>query len=650
MKKLFVATVLISISLISLSQEIDIIIPWDENPSFSEVFPEYENENVIGIVLAESYDYYYNQQGDLMSIHNIHRKLRLNNDESINKYNKFSVSLSGVVDVIDIKARVVKPNGTVVLFDEGNIKEVKDEVSGKNQKLFAVDGIEKGDDIEYYIIRRMTGSNFGRSFFQFEYPIQKTSFSISSPSNLFYAVKGYNNYPDATATVQVDGRNRFFCQKDSIPALKSERYAYYTPRRARVEFRLDYNHARGRSQLLTWNDAAQRIFQMMYSNVDAKELDKWTKLIGLKGLSQPESVTKIEEFLKKNIFIQDFHADEFSDFKFIRTKKVSSERGIVKLYANLFKKLGVKHEIVLTVDRSVVKFDPSFQSWNYLDEYLIYLPEFDKYIHPSYTNYRIGCVDGDLTATYGLFISLIKLGEFESAVGKIKYIEPTHYKSNYDNLSITVNLNLESANARVVTVRGFKGLSGGYLGRAYETLDEERKVNMLKNLMESKAPNPVYNTLKKLDKTDIDFITDAEFLIYSDFSSSSFLEMAGDKILFNIGETIGPQVELYFEEDRKVVGEYGFNRWYYRKIRFNVPDGYKIVNPEAAVMNFIVKSGNENIYGFISTQEYTDAVYTITIDEFYNRVYTELEHFDGFKDVVNAAADFNKVVLVLEPI
>lgn len=649
MKKLFLPTILFFISFISWSQEMDIIIPWDENPTFSEVFPEHENENVIGIVLKESYDYYYNQQGDLMTIHSIHRKLRLNNDESINKYNKFFVSLSGVVDVIDIKARVIKPNGYVVLFDSENIKEVRDEVSGKNQKLFAIDGIEKGDDIEYYIIRRMSGSNFGRSFFQFEYPMQKTSFSISSPSNLFYAVKGYNNYPDAKPIVQEDGRNKFVCEKDSIPALKSERYAYFTPRRARVEFRLDYNHARGRAQLLTWNDAAQRIFQMMYSNVDAKEIDKWTKLIGVKGLSQQESVAKVEEFIKKNVFIQEFHSDEFSDFKFIRTKKVSSERGIVKLYVNIFKKLGIKHEIVLTVDRSVVKFDPSFQSWNYLDEYLIYFPEFNKYIHPSYANYRIGCIDGDLTATYGLFISLVKLGDFESAVGKIKYIEPTHYKSNYDNLCITVNLNLENANAQVVIVRGFKGLSGGYLGRAYEAHDEERKVNMLKNLMESKAPNPVYNTLKTLENTDIDFIADAEFLIYSDFSSPSFLEMAGDKILLNIGETIGPQVELYFEEDRKVVGEYGFNRWYFRKIRFNVPDGYKIVNPEAAEMNFIVKSGDENIYGFISTQVYADNVYTITIDEFYNRVYTELEHFEGFKDVVNAAADFNKVVLVLEP-
>jgi len=43
-------------------------------------------------------------------------------------------------------------------------------------------------------------------------------------------------------------------------------------------------------------------------------------------------------------------------------------------------------------------------------------------------------------------------------------------------------------------------------------------------------------------------------------------------------------------------------------------------------------------------------MYKVIIDEYYKEIYLPEEHFEGFKNVVNAAVDFNKVVLVLESI
>ncbi|MCK7531629.1 MAG: hypothetical protein MZV63_11645 [Marinilabiliales bacterium] len=47
---------------------------------------------------------------------------------------------------------------------------------------------------------------------------------------------------------------------------------------------------------------------------------------------------------------------------------MTNEKGAVRIYANLFRSLGIKHEIVLTSERSLVKFDPDFQSWDYPPE------------------------------------------------------------------------------------------------------------------------------------------------------------------------------------------------------------------------------------------------------------------------------------------
>jgi len=52
--------------------------------------------------------------------------------------------------------------------------------------------------------------------------------------------------------------------------------------------------------------------------------------------------------------------------------------------------------------------------------------------------------------------------------------------------------------------------------------------------------------------------------------------------------------------------------------------------------------------GFNSSYQVEGNVVKITILEEYRRTYYPLSQFEDFKKVINAAADFNKVALVLE--
>lgn len=630
------------------AQDRDKKIMWEEKPDYISIETGHESENAIGIFYDEKTEYMYNPGGDLEMIHTLHRRIRLATDDAVNGFNKLSVSMSDVIEMIETKARVIKPDGKTVEFNQENIREIVDGESRDNFRIFAIDGIEKGDDIEYLIIRRMKSANFGRAFYQFEFPVLKASFELISPKNLKYAAKGYNGFPQPVADTTADGRNRLFCSTENLTGLRSEEYFYQNPGRARVEFKLEYNLARGRGSILRWSDAAQRIYELIYSDVDQKSVQKWLKSVGAGRGTSLEKAAAIEDYIKNNIHIDEGDSPEFNDLEFVRTRKVTDEQGVVRVYANLFRALGIKHEIVLTSERDHLKFDPDFQSWNYLRKYLIFLQDDRVYIDPANDLFRIGCVPGELTATWGLFISVVKIGDFESGVGKVKYIEPAPYSDNYDNMYIEISADPLTSVTRIKSTRGLKGLSGGYISLIYRNVDEEKKQELLKSVMESKATNPDYTNLTAADKTDIDFMRDAGFIILSDFSTASLLETAGDKLLLNFGEIIGPQVELYDQENKERSAESDFNRWYYRRLVFRVPEGYRIANPEASEMKITGNAGGETAFGFISSWTYSGDTYTVDIDEYYKRIFIEPSEFAGFRNVVNAAANFNKVVLILE--
>ncbi len=623
-------------------------IVWSAKPVFSNVNAENKDENVIGIWHKERYEYKYNDKGELVVFHTLHKKFKLNNDEAINQFNKISVSLSNVIDVLDIKARTIKPSGKVVEFDKNSIKEVQDEENGNSYKIFAIDGIEKGDDIEYYIQRKMLGMNFGRCTFQYTYPMQYASFELISPENLLFDAKGYNGFPNGEKSKSEDKLNVIRCNQSNISAIKGEKFSYLEPRKERVEFRLDFNLANGGSQKLTWDDAAIRVYENMYLGTDDKLMDKWLQLMDIKGNTTLEKVKNVELFVKNNIYVEKFTAPQLEDLQFIYDNKVTGSIGSVKLYANLFKKLGINHILVLTSERDNVKFDPDFQCWNYLDKYLIYFPDLDLYMDPSNVAFRVGTVNSLLTATEGLFIVPVKIGDFESAIGEIKYIKPTPDTDNYDNMNIDITVDVDNNTTRIVNERGFKGLSGGYLANYYAMMDEEQKQNMLKNMNQSKAPNPQYNVLEERENSNVEALKDAEFIIYADFTTDAFLENAGNKLLLSIGESIGPQSQMYFEEERKTKGENDWNRMYHREITFHVPEGYKITNPEVGKL-VVTEGSDEKIYGFISDYNYSGDVYKIIINEFYKHIFVKDNEFEGFKNVINAAADFNKITLVLQP-
>ncbi|MDB5235534.1 MAG: hypothetical protein JWR44_2527, partial [Hymenobacter sp.] len=131
--------------------------------------------------------------------------------------------------------------------------------------------------------------------------------------------------------------------------------------------------------------------------------------------------------------------------------------------------------------------------------------------------------------------------------------------------------------------------------------------------------------------------------------SPSLLDKAGPRYLFKIGTLLGPQSELYQKEERQFDVENDNNRRYLRTIRFDVPAGYSVRNLND--LNVDVKAGpdaGKPDFDFRSSYVQTGQTVTVNISENYRKVRWPKADFEAFRAVVNAAANFNKVVLVLD--
>jgi len=94
---------------------------------------------------------------------------------------------------------------------------------------------------------------------------------------------------------------------------------------------------------------------------------------------------------------------------------------------------------------------------------------------------------------------------------------------------------------------------------------------------------------------------------------------------------------------------------YYRRIEFVVPDGYKIADASKLKMDF--KHTNDK--GKVTMEfksEYKVQGNKLIVDctEYYRQISYPVELFEEFRkvinaaEVINAAADFNKIAIVLE--
>jgi hypothetical protein len=621
---------------------------WQENRKRYSLSEEEKKFNEYILKIHHQMDFTFDKD-EFVVYSTFHCIVLVNSTDAIERNNTIEISMYNTADLVDIQARVITKEGKVIRFDKKNIKEIKSEEAGKSARIFAMEGVEVGSEIEYFYTRKMYPSLFDDFFLQYSVPTKESSFRLSSPKHLKFDFRTYNNYA-AVKDISTDSLNVYETATRDIPALKKEEFSNYDANRMRLEYKLAYNVAKSKARLYTWDEAAKTFYRILtnVSEADTKALDKFVKTLNDNPSADLTArIKNIEDKIKTTVrVVENERTDDLSKIEAIVKSKLASKQGMTKLFVNVFAKLKIDCQPVVTCSREQSRFDGTFDSWSYLDEYLLYIPAADLFISPATFELRTPIVEPVYTEQEAMFIEPLDIGGVKSALATIKKIPALDYSLNADNLDITVSFATDLESNTVRMKRTFSGINAAGLAPYYNVMTEKQRSDMMDELTKQTAPDA---TISKW-KADIDNSGKAtNFVMDLDFASKHFIERAGNRILFKAGLLIGPQTELYRDDKRMTIVENDYNRGYDRTIRIELPAGYTIKNADDLKFNVRYDEGKDDTpFLFESTYSLKGNVLEIVIKEYYKEIFAPMERYEDFRRVINAAADFNKVTLVLE--
>ncbi len=580
----------------------------------------------------------------------VHRIVHINNDKGIEYFNKVYLPYTRGLDVVDVKARTLLPDGKVMVFDEKNIKEITED--DNVYKIFALDGLTRGCQIEYYYTVKKYASLFGREVMLGRFSVMNGEFQLIAPPHLRFEVKSFNGLPNATEKL-VGEKRVISVSSGKMKSGEEEKYSKPDANSKRVEYKLSYNTSNNeRQRLFTWNELSKKVFES-FGSFNDKEKKKLKELLEDAGVSDKmnteEKIIRIESYIKKNfMYRDDISDDDADDLVGVIKSKLCSERAINKLFSTSMTVAGIDHHIVLTGDREDFSIDPKFENWNNADNVLLYFPQTNKYLAPTASIFRYPWIPPTWAGGNGVFCVTTTIGTLTTAIAEVKPIPFEAYEHSFLNMNMKVKMD-EKQEALVIDV---KQLYGGYSAPNYKApfvfYPPDEQKNFLKELIKfgTNSENILTSGFenKELDQKD----PYSPFVISATVKSTQLIEHAGDKIIFKVGELIGQQVEMYETGERVADMDLDYPHALVRTIEFQIPESYEIKNLKDLDMGHVYKENGELTMGFVSSYTLSGNLLKILIKEDYVRVHYPLSQYADFKKVINAAADFNKVALVLQ--
>lgn len=654
-KNLNLTLILAAFSLSALAQTIVYEdYKWEEKPA---PFKAAAGDTTSEIILQDNIAYQAAIENDEgVEYYFRHTKTFVNSDEAIERNNRVYLPAGLKSEIKRMDVRVIKPNGTTIEMNNTDIKEAVDEATERKFQYLAVRGLETGCIVEEVFLIKTPADFTGRIFtMQSIYPKQNCSFEIIYPKYLVFDTKSYNGFPELEddSTFTEEGLK---CKKASvafIASLKDEKYANRTAHLQKVGYKLTGSYRSGNLNINSFDKVSGLFYQNMNKELSKRESKALDKIFNAAELSSAESeedkIRKLEDYIKKAIFYSEEVPYGTPIDKMLEVK-AGDASGLTRLYVAALNKLGIEHELLVTCDHTETIFEKDFESYNYLDDYFIYFPQYNRHLSPTHFLYRYGLIPFQFRNHYGLYIRKSSLGSSAAGTGKVRFIKPDSYIENTDSLIISVDFS-KGMEAPVynyrITNSGHEAVSQQCL---LDYLNEEKKKDEIRKAIFKAFFDETEVENFKVENEGTEYFAQKPYVVSGTISSPKFLDKAGAKYLFKVGDLIGPQEQLYQEETRQMPIEMNYCKNYVRTIRFKIPDGYKVSNAEKLNMDIYHKNAaGEKIMGFFSSYKITDAEVSVLVEEYYKEINLPVQEYEPFKAVINASADFNKIVLLFEP-
>ncbi|WP_298900938.1 DUF3857 domain-containing protein [uncultured Psychroserpens sp.] len=625
---------------------------WEEEPTYNTEVETNFGTNILKHAIVT--EFYY--EGDnLVEYFLEHLVIKLDSDDAIESHNKVYIPFSSSAEVDISKARVITANKEIRVLDDSKILTSEDQETGQRYKYFAFEGIEKGSIIDYYyVVKKHPAYKGKRLTFQSTSPKKNVSFDFFSPKNLAFVFKSYNGLPEAKIDTLSDAKFHWKMIADNIEALEEETFSAYNASKGFIVYKLNKNLVNNNIGFASHSTTTKNLYAFYYPEYSKKVNELINKFISKIDITDKENfetiIREIESYIKTTVYISDTSDDALENLEQILTKDIASESGVIKLYISIFRTLGIKHELVFTSNRQDLKFDKDFEAINFLTDVLFYFPDFKTYLSPEEIDTRYGYPPAYLTDNYGLFVKEVNLSGFKSGVGKVRYIDAIKAENTFDNMIINVEFDKDDLTENVIGLnRSMSGYYAMYIQPFIHLANKEDKEDLIDSFAKNLDDNAEILE-KKVVNDDPKLFGKKPFEVNISFKSDAFTEIAGEKIFLKIGELIGQQTQMYQEKKRILPIENEFNRAYLRTINVHIPEGYKVVNLEDINISNSYALNGQDIVSFKSFYELDNNILKIKADEHYRKNIMDVSLFEEFRKVINSAADFNKIILVLESI
>jgi hypothetical protein len=589
------------------------------------------------------------QNDELSEYHLTHRIIRLNTNKAIEKNNKYYVYNYGASKVLVQKARVIKPDGTIVELSKEDIQESKNEEGLVEYQYFAFEGIELGSYIEYFDLMIFPPTLSGSTLsIQSSVLKKNVEFDLISPSHIEYQIHCINGLPEFVHDTTALYTRRMVLKLAELKPLTDESWSAYAANIQKCYYKFNRNRTSGKANFYNYSEVSQQMHERFFAPLTKKELTLVKKFMKDAGTdaapTKEDKVRSLEKSMKK-IAIYDENFQNSEDLTFILSKQAASEEGISKLMINCLRELGMSFELVLTCDRFDNKFLSNFEGYNFLQEYLIYVKDIDKYFSASQFH-RLGFPPEELAYNNGLFISEVKIGELVTGIGKVKYIQGTAPALSVDRIDTKVSFNDDFSSTEVQLERNCTGYKAFPYQAFLNVMDQEKRKEMQEEYLKYLDPETPLEQMT-FTNDNPDELGAKPYIGKATIHSPNFVEKGGENYLFKAGMLIGPQSELYNQAKRETPVETEYKRMYERKMEIVIPAGYFVVNPEDLKI-VVTPDGPKDRTGFTSVYTLKDNVLTVEVKEWYNDCFFPVADYPKYESVINAAADFNKIVLVIQ--
>ncbi|MCK7590542.1 DUF3857 domain-containing protein [Subsaxibacter sp. CAU 1640] len=616
---------------------------WAKKPKLHDISADEAKEHSLAILKKSIVEYSSAALStDLKQFETTHTIIRVNDEKGIGEHNRVYIPMYDVKNLIDVKARTINSDGKVTLLNKDNIKEVNNVEEYGDFKIFAIEGVEKNSEIEVLYTVEKEADLFGSETLQSDYFIKNAQF-LYITGDLNSVVKAYRTTAKFENVI-TDGKASRLLDIKNIPAMIEEEYSTPNANKIAVVYQC-FPKGQNITQDMFWSNVVNNVGGKIIpssTNSQAKK-DVEAMLKDKNALTNYDKAVLADNYIKTNFTVVKNNNAELSDLDYILKNRSASDFGILKVYTNYFNELKIPYELVITSNRFTYKFDPDFFIPNMLRDFLIYLPEEEKYIAPDRIEYRVGEAPFNILGSYGLFIKQDGSHYFS----KIVQSDP-NYSTIRRKVDITFNDDFESA-----TLKQHQEQTGHWAvtSRAIMNLSTDQSIKEYKDYLtgsgiEDKVVESydAENTEMNQSEYNVPFITN------STITSESIIEDAGDSYLFQIGRVIGTQSELYQEKERVNPIEMTYPNQYDYTITVDIPEGYTVEGLSSLNIDKSYKSDStgEKLCKFESSYKLEGNKVIVTIQEFYKTNEYSLNRYEEFRSVINAASDFNKASILFK--